>query len=157
MLLCVSFNLTNQVWNYFEFFCKTYFVFENFKKECLKILNLGKLGLKLVFWKNISSHTHAFYFIIFNALRRVFKNQVIFSKMLVFRFSIDPICFFINRNFFKNFVWASVCFDQSKLVNKVFKKSVFDLFKTLFQKVFKLSSLPSTRQGSTTYFLSFSS
>ena len=173
MLLCVSFGLINQLWNYFEFFfffwCKTYFVFELLKGKWLKILILGKLGLKLVFWKNISSHTYAFIFLIFdanellnnvktenmllldkvisleldlfvarstsskldqllkililgklgfktcvlekhfisyscifisffNALRCVFKNQVIFSKKYFSRFSIDPNCFSINWN-----------------------------------------------------------
>ena len=53
-------------------------MFEFLKGEWLKILILGKLGLKLMFWKKISSHTHAFLFLIFNALRYVFKNQVIF-------------------------------------------------------------------------------
>ena len=62
VIMCV-FSLTNQVCNYFKFLCKTYFVFENLKEECLKILILGKLGLKLVFWKSISAHTHAFYFL----------------------------------------------------------------------------------------------
>ena len=82
------------------FLCKTYFVFEIFKGECLKILNLGKLGLKLMFWKSISSHIHAFYFL-YSMLWGVFsKIKLFFSKMLFSRFSIDPICFSINRNFF---------------------------------------------------------
>ena len=59
-------------------------MFEILKGEWLKILILGKLGLNLVFWKSISSHTHAFLFLIFNALRSVFKNQVIFSKKMFF-------------------------------------------------------------------------
>ena len=50
----------------------------------MKILILGKLGLNLVFWKIISSHTHAFLFLIFNALRSVFKNQVSFPKKMFF-------------------------------------------------------------------------
>ena len=60
VIMCV-FSLTNQVCNYFKFLCKTYFVFENLKEERLKILILGKLGLKLMFWKSISSHTHTYY------------------------------------------------------------------------------------------------
>ena len=132
MLLCVSFGLTNQVRNYFEYcLCKTYFVFEILKEEWLKILTLGKLGLNLVFWKSISSHT--FLFLIFNALRSVFKNQVSFPKNMffpdfrliqtVFRsieisfkifdeplsVSIDRNCFSINRiswiRFLKNRSW----------------------------------------------------
>ena len=103
MLLCVSFGLTNQVWNYFEYcLCKTYFVFEILKGEWLKILILGKLGLKLMFWKSISSHTHAFFFLIFNALKSVFKNQVIFSKKM----------------FFQIFDWSKLFFDQSKFLLK---------------------------------------
>ena len=134
MLLCVSFGLTNRFWNYFKYcLCKTYFVFEILNREWLKILILGKLGLKLVFWKSISSLTHAILFLIFNTLRSVFKNQVIFSKKMffpdfrliqtVFRsikisfkilgeplsISIDRNCFSINRiswiRFFKNWFW----------------------------------------------------
>ena len=134
MLLCVSFGLTNRFWNYFKYcLCKTYFVFEILNGKWLKILILEKLGLKLMFWKSISSHTHAILFLIFNALRSVFKNQVIFSKKMffpdfrliqtVFRsikisfkilgeplsISIDRNCFSINRiswiRFFKNWSW----------------------------------------------------
>ena len=82
------------------FLCKTYFVFEILKGECLKILILGKLGLKLVLWKSISSHTHAFYFL-YSMLWGVFsKIRLFFLKRCFSRFSIDPICFSINRNFF---------------------------------------------------------
>ena len=53
------------------------------KGECLKILILGKLSLILVFWKNILSHTHAFYSL-YSMLWGVFsKNQVIFVKNFV--------------------------------------------------------------------------
>ena len=93
---------------------------------------MGKFGLKLVFWKSISSHTHAFLFLIFNALRYVFKKSGYFSKKMFFpnfrliqsdfrsieillkNFSkplpgsIDRTCFSINRKswiqFFKNSV-----------------------------------------------------
>ena len=117
MLLCAFLDLTNQVCNYFEFLCKTYFVFENLKGECLKILILEKLSLKLVFWKSISSHTHAFYSL-HSMLWGVFvKNQVIFSKMLffldfrliqsvfrsieiVFKIFCEPLSVSINRNWF---------------------------------------------------------
>ena len=64
---------------------------------------MGKLGLKLVFWKNISSHTHAFLLLIFNALRYVFKNQVILLK----------------RCFFQIFDWSNLIFDQSKSFWKI--------------------------------------
>ena len=91
--------MTNQVCKYFEFLCKTYLVLENLKGECLKILILGKLGLKLVFWKNISSHTHAFYSLYSMLWEVFFKNQFIFSKIL----------------FFQNFDWSNLFFDQLKL------------------------------------------
>ena len=167
MLLCVFFRLTNQVCKYFEFLCKTYLVLENLKGECLKILILGKLGLKLVFWKSISSHTHAFYSY-YSMLWGVFSKTGLFfqNKFYFSRISIDPICFSFNRNCIYNFKWASVCFnqsklifDQSKIVNKFFLKSNLDLFNSLFSKVFKLLSLSlsPTRQGSTANFLSFSS
>ena len=84
MLLCEFFGLTNQVCNYFEFLCKTYFVFENFKGECLKILNLGKLGLKLVFWKAFHLILMYFFFLLFNAIRSVFKKSGYLSKNFVF-------------------------------------------------------------------------
>ena len=147
MLLCVFFGLTNQVCNYFEFLCKTYFVFENFKGECLKILNLGKLGLKLVFSKNISSHTHAFYSL-YLMLWGVFSKTTLFllkccfsdfwliqfvfrSIEIVFKISGKPLSISINQN------WFSI--NQNSWIR--FKKIRFDLFKTFFQKFFKLSSL----------------
>ena len=162
MLLCVFLGLTNQVCNYFEFLCKTYFVFKNLKGECLKILILGKLGLKLVFWKSISSHTHAFYFLysmlwgVFSKTDLFYKKNSVFPKFqliqsvfcsieIVFKILMESLSVLINQN---------CCFDQSNVENKVFKKFKFDLFKPLFQNFFSLSP---TRQGSTTNFLSFSS
>ena len=152
MLLCVSFGLTNQVWNYFEYcLCKTYFVFEILKGEWLKILILGKLGLNLVFWKNISSHTHAFLFLIFNALRSVFKNQVSFPKKMFFPYfrliqtvfqSIEisfkifdePLSVSIDRNCF--FDWSKLFFRSIEYCESGFLKfSVWPVQNT-FSKVF---------------------
>ena len=80
--------------------CKTYFVSENFKGDCLKILNLGKLGLKLVFWKSSSFHSYAFYSL-YSMLWAVFSKIKLFSLKFCFSiFLIDPICFSINRKFF---------------------------------------------------------
>ena len=56
-----------------------------------------------MFWKSISSHTHAFLFLIFNALRCVYKNQVIFSKKM----------------FFQIFNWSILFFDQSESFLKI--------------------------------------
>ena len=58
VIVCV-FGLTNQVCKYFEFLCKIDLMLENLWRM-YEILTLGKLGLKLLFLKNISSHTHAF-------------------------------------------------------------------------------------------------
>ena len=103
MLLCVVFGLTNQVCKYFEFLCKTYLVLENLKGECLKTLILGKLGLKLVFWKNISSHTHTFYSQN-SMLEGVYsQNLLSFQNYDFSKISIDPVYFSINRNYIKNF------------------------------------------------------
>ena len=51
VIVCV-FGLTNQVYKYFEFLCKTILMLEN--------LNFEKTGFKTLFLKNITSHTHAF-------------------------------------------------------------------------------------------------
>ena len=58
--VCV-FGLTNQVCKYFEFLCKKDLMLKNLWRM-FENLNFGKTGFKTVvfFWKNISSHTHAF-------------------------------------------------------------------------------------------------
>ena len=104
-----------------------------------------------MFWKSISSHTHAFLFLIFNALRYVFKNQVIFLKSCFFsdfrliqsdfqsieillkNFSeplsglINRTCFLINRTswikFFKNSVLTC-----SNIFSKLFKTFFLSLW-----------------------------
>ena len=99
----------------------------------MKILILGKLGLKLVFLKNFTSHTHAFHSY-FSMLGRVYaQNWAVFQNCVFFIISI-------NRNCFKNFKGASVCFDQSKLifnqskiVNKVFKNLILTCSTHFFQ------------------------
>ena len=75
-----------------------------FKGRMFENLNLGKTGFKTcVLEKHFISYS-CILFIIFNALRSFFKNQVIFSKML----------------FFQNFDWSNLFFDQSKLHLKFF-------------------------------------
>ena len=166
MLLCVFFGLIYQVWNYFEYFflCKTYFVFEILKGECLKILILRKLGLKLVFWKNISSHSYAFYSL-YSMLCGVFsKISLFFSKILFFPYFrliqsvFNQLKFLLKFSMsFCLFNQSKLIFDQSKIVNELFKKLRFDLFKHLFQNFSKPFSLSLTQQRSTEIFLSFSS
>ena len=85
MLLCVFFDLTNQVCKYFEFLCKTYLVFENLKGECFENLNFGKTGFKTsVLEKHFISYS-CILFLIFNALRSFFQKPVfLFFKNSIF-------------------------------------------------------------------------
>ena len=104
VIVCVSWSDQPSLQLLWVFLCKTYFVFEILKVECLKILILRKLGLKPMFWKSISSHTHAFYSLYSMLWGVFFKNHIIFSKML----------------FFQNFDWSNLFFDQLKLHLKFF-------------------------------------
>ena len=80
-------------------FVQNIFCVWEFKGRMFENLNFGKTGFQTcVLEKHFTSYS-CILFIIFNALRSFFKNQVIFSKMLFFsRIWIDPICFLINRN-----------------------------------------------------------
>ena len=65
-------------------------------------LMFGKTGFKTcVLKKHFISYSYIL-FLIFNALRNVFKNPVIFSKMM----------------FFQIFDWSNLFFDQSKFLLK---------------------------------------
>ena len=105
-----------------------------------------------MFWKNISSHSHAFLLLIFNALRCIFKNRVIFLKRCFSRFSIDPIYFSINRNsFFKKIlvslflvwliepVFRSIEHRESGFLKKLQIWLVQTTFSKTFQNSFSLS------------------
>ena len=158
MLLCVFFRLTNQVCKYFEFLCKTYLVLENLKGECLKTLILGKLGLKLVFWKSISSHTHAFYFLYSMLWGIFFKNQVIFFKNsifpkfrliqsvfrlieIAFKILSESLSISINRNWFSinRKSWISFFKIRSWLIHLTFQKFLnFSLSLSLSLSLFDL-------------------
>ena len=89
----------------------------------LENLNLGKLGLKLVFLKNFASHTHIFYSY-FSMLGGFYaKTGLFFQNCVFFGISIDQGCFSINRNWFKFFgkplsvsINRTYGFDQSKIV-----------------------------------------
>ena len=108
------------------------------------------MGLKFVFWKSVSSHTHAFLFPIFNALRYVFKKSGYFSKKLFFpEFRLIQSDFRSIEILLKNFskplpgstdrTYFSI--NRTSWTKIFFKRTVFDWFKTLFQIFFKLSSL----------------
>ena len=100
VIVCV-FGLTNRVCKYFEFLCKTNLMLENLWKM-FENLNFGKLGLKLLFLKNISSHTHAFC----SSISMLWGV----SKMCLCYF--QKLCFFL-----KNFV--SLCL--IRLIQSVFR------------------------------------
>ena len=85
-------------------FVQNIFCVWEFLGRLVENLILGKRGLKLVFWKSISSHTHAFYSLYSMLWGVFFKNHIIFSKML----------------FFQNFDWSNLFFDQLKLHLKFF-------------------------------------
>ena len=109
VIVCV-FGLTNQVCKYFECYAKQFW--------CLKILILGKLGLKICFWKTL--HHILMHFVhqfqcfevflkcVFDFFKTVFFPQKFCEPLSA---SIDPICFLINRNCFRIFKEASIYFD----------------------------------------------
>ena len=104
------------------FYAKQILMLENLWKMD-ENLNFGKIGLKSCFWKtlhHILMHiVHQFQcFEVFLKCVFVFSKTMFFSKFCEPLFvSIDPICFSINQNCFKIFKEASVCFNQSKIVN----------------------------------------
>ena len=107
VIMCV-FGLTNQVCKYFEFLCKTDLMLKNLWRM-FDNLNFGKSGIKTLFLKYISSHTHAFcssismLWGISKICLCYFQNCVFFQKFCEpLSISIDPICFLINRKCFKN-------------------------------------------------------
>ena len=155
MLLCVSLVWPTKFANTLSFYAKQIWCLRFYGKY-LMISILGKLGLKLCFLKNITSHTHAFCSSI-SMLWGVSKMCLWFFQNCVFAqksceplsASIDPICFSINRNCFTIFKEASICFDQSKLifnqsklVNQAFKNQSLTCqtyFSKRFSNFFSLS------------------
>ena len=134
MLLCVFLVWPTKFANTLSFYTKQIWCLRIYG-ECLKILILGKLGLKFVFLKNFAPHTRVFYSY-FSMLGGVYaQNWAVFQNCVFFSILIDLGCFSINRNCFKNFKGAAICFYQSKIVNKVFfkKKLRFDLFIYFFK------------------------
>ena len=99
MLLCVFLVWPTEFANILSFCAKQIWCLWTDGKS-LKILILGKLGLKLLFLKNISSHTHAF----------------CSSISMLWRVSKLFFVFFKKKNcVFSKILWASICFDWSSL------------------------------------------
>ena len=76
------------------------------------------MGLNLVFWENISSHSHAFVFLNSMLWVKISKNQV----------------FSLKNCFFQNFDWSNLIFDQSK---SSFKNSVSLCLVRLIEPIFR--------------------
>ena len=66
------------------FLCKTYFVFEILKGEFFENLKFRKTRFKTCVLEKYFISFLCTLFIIFNALWSVFKNQVVFSKIMFF-------------------------------------------------------------------------
>ena len=116
----------------------------------------------MCFWKTL--HLILMHFThIFQCLEDFMQKLGYFFQNCDFSgISIDRGYFLINQNWFKIFGWASVCFDRSNLrfrsiENRVgrFLKPDFQMGQTLFQKVFSLFSLHTTRSRKIFIFLSF--
>ena len=88
------------------FLCKTYFVFEILKGRMFEKLNFGKIGFKIcVLEKHFISYSCILFFI-FNALRSVFKNQVIFSKKMFEQVKSKFFFFLKKKGSFTIFNWS---------------------------------------------------
>ena len=98
VIVCVSWSDQPSLQLLWVFVQNIFCVWE-FKGRMLKILILGKLGFKLVFWKSISSHNHAFYSL-YSMLWGYFSQKpgYIFLKCCFSRISINQIYFSINWN-----------------------------------------------------------
>ena len=87
------------------------------------------------------------------------KQGGFFQNCVFFGISIDRGCFLINRNWFKIFEWASVCFDRSNLrfwsiENCVghFWKQFFRWVKHFFKKFSPFSLSIRLGQGKSSFF-----
>ena len=105
VILCV-YGLTNQVLQILWILCKINLLLENLWRM-QEILFLGSLGLKFLFLKITSSHTHAFcssISMLWGVFWFFFFLTVFFLKFSEpLPISIDPFYFSIDRNFLKLF------------------------------------------------------
>ena len=130
----------------------------------------GDIGFKILVWKNISSHTHAFLVLNFNALSQIFlffKNCVFPENLVslclirsvhpVFRpIEILKILIFFKRGSLCLFRLVETDFRPIETRVLVFLKSRIGLFQSHYSNFFKLFSLSALALGSTIKFLSFS-
>ena len=119
IIVCVSRSDQSSLQLLWVFVQNIFCVWE-LKGTLFENLNFGKTRFRTcVLEKHFISYS-CILFIIFNALRSFFKNQVIFSKML----------------FFQNFNWSNLFFDQLKLHLKFFVSlCLFQSIKTNFWSI----------------------
>ena len=118
VIVCV-FGLTNQLCKYFEFFCKTDLMLKNLWRM-FENLNFGKIGFKTCVFEKLCILYSCILLIFFNARRILCKNLVVFSKLCFFWNFDQPRLFFDQLKLVQIFWWASVCFDQLKIIWDVF-------------------------------------
>ena len=163
--MCVSWSDQPSLQLLWVFFVQNIFCVWELKGRLFENLNFGKTGFKTyVLEKHFISYS-CILFIIFNALRSFFKNQVIYSKMLFFQnfnwsklfirsietaFKIfcEPLSVSINRNWFliNQNSWIRFLKNQIWLVQTSFFKTFQNFFLSLW-----LGKAPQR------FFLSFSS
>ena len=168
VIVCV-FGLTNQVWKYLEFYAKHILMLKNLKGQCLKILILGKLGLKHMFLKKHFISYSCILFIKFNALRSFCIILLCFSKNWFFQnFNQSKLrlkmfvslCLFnrcsIGIGSIKAFSTHRICFSIDRKLCREFFKNLFSCVQTHFFKSFSTFSF-SIRlgQGSNPIFCCF--
>ena len=133
-------------------------------EECLKILSLGKQGLKLMFLKNFASHTHAFYSY-FSMLRGFYAKTGLFFSKLCFFWNFNWLRLFFNQSKLTHNFWVSLCLFWSiepkvsinrKSCGMFFYKQFFRWVKHFFKKFSPFSLSIRLGQGKSSFFLLFS-
>ena len=145
VIVCV-YGLTNQVLQIFWILCKIDLMLENFWRM-QTILNFGNFGLKFLFLKIISSHTHAFcssMSMLWVVPKCVFLNVFFLKFSEPLPVSIDPIYFSIHRIFFKFFFNEPLSVSIDRNYFSINRNSWIRFFKTqiwlvqiTFSKLFK--------------------
>ena len=151
MLLCVFMVWPTKFLQSLWIMCKLNLLLENLWR--MQNFVFGNIGLKILVWKIISSHTHAFLFLNFNALSQ-FKKLCFSSKIWWASAWFDrSILFFDRSKFLKIFkIWEreslSVSTDRGWFSTdrnswiRFFKKVELDFFKPTFQMVLFFSLSP---------------
>ena len=148
--VCV-FGLNNQVCKYFEFLCKTNLMLENLWRM-FENLKFGITGFKTCVSENLCI-SYSCILLIFSMLGGIYAKTGRFFSKLCFFWNFDwSRLFFDQSKLIQNF-WVSLCLFRSiepkVLINRklcgTFFKTVFQMGQTLFQKVFSLFSLHTTR------------